>query len=74
MIGQLEGIGTGSGFKDRRALFDAGVHRSLQGGIVGTASIGAESIVLSGGYSDDQDHGSVIVYTGHGGRDQNTGM
>ncbi len=28
---------------------------------------------MSGGYEDDQDHGSWIVYTGHGGRDPNTG-
>jgi len=36
--------------------------------------MGAESIVLSGGYEDDEDHGSFILYTGHGGRDGSTGM
>jgi putative restriction endonuclease len=30
------------------------------------------SIVLSGGYSDDQDNGDVIIYTGEGGRDPQT--
>jgi hypothetical protein len=30
---------------------------------------GAESIVVSGGYKDDNDFGDVIVYTGHGGQD-----
>jgi hypothetical protein len=34
---------------------------------------GADSIVLSGGYEDDEDHGDEIVYTGHGGKDQKTG-
>lgn len=29
---------------------------------------GAESIVVSGGYKDDEDYGDVIVYTGHGGQ------
>ncbi len=29
--------------------------------------------MLSGGYEDDQDLGNEIVYTGHGGRDQQTG-
>lgn len=28
---------------------------------------------MSGGYEDDEDYGAVIVYTGHGGRDNNTG-
>jgi len=49
------------------------VHRQLQAGIVGSAITGAESIVLSGGYVDDEDHGSEIIYTGHGGRDPLTG-
>jgi putative restriction endonuclease len=31
------------------------------------------SIVLSGGYTDDEDYGDVIIYTGEGGRDQKTG-
>jgi putative restriction endonuclease len=31
------------------------------------------SIVLSGGYVDDEDMGDVIIYTGEGGRDPNTG-
>jgi len=63
----------GSLFTSRRELFDAGAHRALQAGIVGATSTGAESIVLSGGYSDDQDFGSEIIYTGEGGRDPKTG-
>lgn len=63
----------GTLFASRRELFDAGVHRALQAGIVGAVSDGAESIVLSGGYSDDQDSGDEIVYTGEGGRDSKTG-
>ena len=31
------------------------------------------SIVLSGGYVDHEDLGDVIIYTGEGGRDPNTG-
>jgi len=38
----------------------------------GIASHGS-SIVLSGGYVDDEDMGDVIIYTGEGGRDSNTG-
>ena len=38
----------------------------------GIASHGS-SIVLSGDYVDDEDMGDVIIYTGEGGRDPNTG-
>ncbi|KAE8708762.1 AWPM-19-like family protein [Hibiscus syriacus] len=30
----------------------------------------ATSIIVSGGYEDDQDAGDTIIYTGHGGRDK----
>jgi predicted restriction endonuclease len=45
------------------------VHRPLQAGIAGTQATGAESIVVSGGYEDDEDNGSEIIYTGHGGQE-----
>jgi putative restriction endonuclease len=41
----------------------------LIAGISGSEKEGADSIVLSGGYEDDEDLGDEIVYTGHGGRD-----
>lgn len=62
----------GSHFESRAELSEAGVHGHRQAGISGSASEGADSIVLSGGYEDDLDNGDVIVYTGHGGRDQET--
>ncbi len=72
-IGEISGIAGGATFASRRELYDAGIHRALQAGIVGSATTGAESIVLSGGYVDDQDLGNEIIYTGHGGRDTATG-
>lgn len=72
-IGEVVGVAVGTEFDNRRQLYDAGVHRALQAGIVGRAAVGGESIVLSGGYVDDADHGSTIIYTGDGGRDPNTG-
>jgi hypothetical protein len=45
-IGEIAGVVPGSAFASRRELFDAGVHRALQAGIVGAAS--TESVVLSG--------------------------
>jgi putative restriction endonuclease len=72
-IGEIQGIPLGSPFATRRKLYESGVHRALQAGIVGGASTGAESIVLSGGYVDDEDLGSEIIYTGRGGRDPSSG-
>ena len=48
------------------------MHKPLIAGISGGAREGADSIVVSGGYEDDEDYGGVIVYTGHGGQDANT--
>ncbi|CAM5470245.1 hypothetical protein KAURM247S_03798 [Kitasatospora aureofaciens] len=73
-FGAVPGIEVGSIFVNRRALSDAKVHRPLQAGICGTVKTGAESIVVSGGYEDDRDHGDLIVYTGQGGRDPNSGQ
>jgi putative restriction endonuclease len=69
MIGELPNVQVGQEFLSRRAAHEAGVHRPLQAGICGTKKAGAESIVVSGGYKDDEDHGDIIIYTGHGGQD-----
>src|SRR5215204_6245995 len=74
VFGHIPGYPVGSCFENRAELADAGVHRHRQAGISGSASKGADSIVLSGGYEDDEDHGDVIVYTGYGGRDPDTGQ
>jgi putative restriction endonuclease len=67
-FGEIPPIPEGTTYADRRALHDAGVHRPIQAGIAGGAPTGAESIVVSGGYEDDEDYGNLIIYTGHGGR------
>ncbi|WP_225625572.1 YDG/SRA domain-containing protein [Streptomyces werraensis] len=72
-FGAVPGVEVGKAFADRRALAAARVHRPFQAGICGTAEQGAESIVVSGGYEDDEDYGDLIVYTGQGGRDPDTG-
>ncbi|MGW4059055.1 YDG/SRA domain-containing protein [Amycolatopsis sp. NPDC004747] len=68
-IGEIPGYPEGSVFASRAEVAASGVHRALQAGIVGTGKAGAESIVSSGGYEDDDDHGYELFYTGHGGRD-----
>jgi putative restriction endonuclease len=67
--GEIPNCPEGSTFASRAEARHAGVHRPLQAGICGTGEFGAESIVVSGGYVDDQDNGDQIIYTGHGGQD-----
>lgn len=69
MQGTIPGVEEGRIFRDRKALHEANVHRGLMRGI----SPGGYSIVLSGGYVDDEDLGDIIIYTGEGGRDSNSG-
>jgi putative restriction endonuclease len=73
-FGEIEGVPEGTDFQTREALSTAEVHRPTQAGISGGENEGSDSIVLSGGYEDDEDFGDVIVYTGHGGRDPGTGQ
>jgi putative restriction endonuclease len=70
--GEIVGYPPGSTFGNRIELAASGVHRPRQGGICGGQD-GAESIVVSGGYVDDEDDGDQVIYTGQGGRDPNTG-
>lgn len=69
MIGEVPGVSVGQAYESRVLASEAEVHRPRIAGICGTKKAGAESIVLSGGYKDDEDYGDVIVYTGHGGQD-----
>ncbi len=69
IFGHIPEYPEGTLFESRAELSQIGMHRPLQAGISGSAHEGADSIVLSGGYEDDQDFGNVIIYTGHGGRD-----
>ena len=68
-FGAIPGVAVGTTFPDRRVVAAADVHKPLIAGISGGAKEGADSIVISGGYEDDEDYGDVIVYTGHGGQD-----
>lgn len=67
-FGEIAQNPEGTTYIDRAALRAAGVHVPLRSGIAGQSAVGAESIVVSGGYEDDRDHGDLIIYTGAGGR------
>ena len=68
-FGKIPGIPVGKQWKYRYQVSEAGVHRPLVAGIHGNNAEGCYSIVTSGGYEDDEDHGDEIIYTGSGGRD-----
>ncbi len=50
-------------------MSESGVHRPHVAGIHGREDDSTYSIVLSGGYDDDQDNGEEFTYSGSGGRD-----
>ncbi|XP_073950182.1 E3 ubiquitin-protein ligase UHRF1-like isoform X2 [Choristoneura fumiferana] len=68
-FGPIPGIEVGMCWRFRIQLSESGVHRPPVSGIHGRDVEGAYSIVLSGGYEDDVDHGVEFTYTGSGGRD-----
>ncbi|XP_057962031.1 E3 ubiquitin-protein ligase ORTHRUS 2-like [Malania oleifera] len=64
-----QGVLVGESWDCRLDCRQWGVHRPPVGGIAGQSNYGAQSVVLSGGYEDDEDHGEWFLYTGSGGRD-----
>jgi putative restriction endonuclease len=69
VFGEIPGYPPGSRFDGREQIVAAGLHRHLQAGISGNPEEGADAIVVSGGYVDDEDFGDRLIYTGQGGRD-----
>jgi putative restriction endonuclease len=72
VFGPIPGVAVGTAYPDRKSLAASGVHRPTQAGISFSESEGADSIVASGGYEDDEDYGDVLIYTGMGGNDPGT--
>lgn len=78
IVGSIPGIYVGDVFFFRMELCVFGLHGHSQAGIdylSGHKSSNGEpiatSIVVSGGYEDDEDGGDVLIYTGQGGQDKN---
>ncbi|XP_071707635.1 histone-lysine N-methyltransferase family member SUVH9-like [Rutidosis leptorrhynchoides] len=77
IVGSIPGVYIGDIFLYRMELCVVGLHGLPQAGIdyliSSQSSNGdpiATSIIVSGGYEDDQDAGDVIIYTGQGGQDK----
>jgi len=68
-FGPIPGVEVGMSWLFRVQISEEGIHRPPVGGIAGSAKIGCPSIVLAGGYEDDEDNGDEFTYTGSGGRD-----
>lgn len=73
LFGPISHVQEGNCFENRITLSQSGVHSPVRSGISGSVSEGANSIVLSGGYEDNEDFGDTIIYTGQGGRSHTTG-
>ena len=76
VVGHVPGIAIGLRFYGRAEVAAVGLHRHWLSGISYAAKkespYGCEvatSIVVSGGYEDDQDNGTDLTYTGQGGDD-----
>ncbi|XP_022887181.1 histone-lysine N-methyltransferase family member SUVH9-like [Olea europaea var. sylvestris] len=79
IVGAIPGVSIGDVFFFRMELCVVGLHGQAQAGIdyvpASQSSNGepvATSIIVSGGYEDDEDAGDVIIYTGHGGQDKHS--
>jgi len=71
-FGEIKSVNAGTEFASRADLSASGIHRPTQAGICGSGAEGAESIVVSGGYEDDEDYGDYLIYGGQAGFDPNT--
>jgi putative restriction endonuclease len=69
VFGKIPGVREGAQFDSREEVAAARVHVPRRAGISGSQNEGADSIVISGGYEDDQDFGNEVIYTGHGGKE-----
>ncbi|CAO2821976.1 unnamed protein product [Amaranthus hypochondriacus] len=77
VAGSFPGVYIGDVFHYRMELCVIGLHGQTQAGIdflPSTQSVNGESIatsiVVSGGYEDDEDTGDTLIYTGQGGLDK----
>ncbi|EXC27681.1 Cytosine-HMTase 2 [Morus notabilis] len=77
IVGSIPGVYIGDLFFFRMELCVVGLHGQVQAGIdyvpASQSSNGepiATSVIVSGGYEDDEDAGDVIIYTGHGGQNK----
>lgn len=59
-----QGVLVGESWAARLDCRQWGIHFPPVSGIAGQSKHGAQSVILSGGYLDDEDHGEWFLYTG----------
>ena len=59
-----QGVLVGECWEDRLECRQWGAHLPHVAGIAGQSNYGSQSVALSGGYEDDEDHGEWFLYTG----------
>lgn len=77
IVGPIPGVHVGDQFFFRMEMCVIGLHGQVQAGIDYVSAARsvcrepiATSIIVSGGYEDDEDRGDMIIYTGHGGKER----
>lgn len=77
IVGHVPGVDVGDQFFFRIEMCVVGLHGCPQAGIdyvpasrTSSREPIATSIIVSGGYEDDEDGGDVIIYTGQGGKER----
>lgn len=73
VFGEISGVSEGDVFINMPDLKAKGIHYNQYRGIAGTQDKGAYSVVLAGGYTDE-DNGKEIIYTGEGGSPDDNGV
>lgn len=58
------GVRVGETWEDRFECRQWGAHLPHIAGLAGQGRFGAQSVAISGGYEDDEDHGDWFLYTG----------
>ncbi|XP_010496707.1 PREDICTED: E3 ubiquitin-protein ligase ORTHRUS-LIKE 1-like [Camelina sativa] len=61
-----QGVLVGECWSDRAECRQWGVHFAHVSSIAGQSYYGAQSVAISGGYKDDEDHGEWFLFTGSG--------
>jgi putative restriction endonuclease len=61
IFGEIPGCKEGARFNSFAEMNANSVHRPSNAGIGGSQYVGADSIVISGGYEDDEDHWSYVI-------------
>lgn len=73
-IGKIPGIYVGQSWASKSLSAEWGVHRTPAKSICANGTVGALSIILAHGITEDRDDGYEFIYSGFGGRSKREGV